>query len=242
MRISKRVGVFPLFTIFTGALGYAARYWLLSLTDESTGLLPKNHFCGIATVILFAVTVLVSFLAVRNAPRVKDYEKLFPPSLIAAVGGMVGALGLGVSAFAVKGIGVLAYGLPIFGILSTVALVYAAWCRFTGHKLTGLIYGVVVVFFMLRLVAWCRVWGTEPQLHNYLFELLASLFLLMAAYYRAKMPNSTAHYRRYAFFSQMALFCCMLCLTDGEWMFYLSAGIWMASDFCALPAYTGRYE
>ena len=71
---------------------------------------------------------------------------------------------------------------------------------------------------------------------------LASLFLLMAAYYRAEMPNSTAHYRRYAFFSQMALFCCMLCLTDGEWMFYLSAGIWMASDFCALPAYTGRYE
>ena len=41
---------------------------------------------------------------------------------------------------------------------------------------------------------------------------------------------------------KVALFCCILCLTGGEWMFYLSAGIWMASDFCALPAYTGRYE
>lgn len=242
MRISKRVGVFPLFTIFTGALGYAARTWFLSLIDERTGLLPENHFCGNATLILLAVTMLVCFLAVRNAPRVEDYGKLFPPSLIAAIGGMVGALGLGVSAFVVKGVGVLAYGLPIFGVLSTAALVYTAWCRFTGKKVSGLLYGVVVVFFMLRVVAWCRVWGTEPQLHIYLFDLLASLFLLMAAYYRAEMPNSTAHYRRYAFFSQMALFCCMLCLTDGEWMFYLSAGIWMASDFCALPAYTGRYE
>ena len=241
MRIRKEVGVFPLFTIATGALGYAMRYQLLSMMDDK-GLLPSNHFTGNITLILLAVTLVVCFLAVRNAPRVDSYKKLFPSSPIAAIGGMVGALGLGASAFAIKGVGALAYGLPIFGVLSTVALVYAAWCRFTGKKVSGLSYGVVVVFFMLRVVAWCRVWGTEPQLHIFFFDLMASLFLLMAAYYRAEMPASTKHYKHYAFCSQMALFCCILCLTDGEWMFYLSAGIWMATDFCALPAYKGLYE
>lgn len=241
MRISRKVGIFPLFTIVTGALGYAMRSWLLSL-EEAGGLLPRNHIAGIATLILLALTLIVCLFAVKGAPKVTEYTQLFPSSPVAAIGGMVGALGLGFSAFAVKGVGVLAYGLPIFGVLSTVALVVGAWYRFTGKKPKALPYCIVAVFFMLRVIAWCRVWGTEPQLHYYLFDLLASLCLLLACYYRAEVCVDMKHYRSYAFFSQMALFCCMLCMTDKEWTFYLSAGIWMASDFCVPPVYSGRYE
>lgn len=227
-------GFFPGFPIFTGMVGFGLRCWLLSTADDNN-LLQDRHIAGILVFVLLAITLGACFLAVRQAVPADSYRRLFPASEFAAIGTALGAIGMAFTAFSSAGFSFLRIVMPLAGILSAAALFFCAYCRLKGVRPNFMVHGVVAVYLILRTLSGCRGWGAEPQLQLYFFQLLACLFLLIACYYRAELDLSVTDGRKYAFFSQAALFCCCLCLTEKDWLFYLSMGIWLAADYCVLP-------
>lgn len=233
MKKTFQPGLFSWFTIFTGAVGFSLRCWLFSAV-EPNGLLPKNHLAGILSFLLLALTLFVCAMGVKKAVPSDDFAHLFPGSRFAATGTVLGAIGMGCSAFTLRTTGFLVFLVPMFGMLVAAALFAAATCRLRCVRPHGLLHGTVTVFLIVRTIACCRSWGAEPQLQLYFFEMLASLFLLIACYHRTELDLGMGDYRRYAFFSQAALFCCCLCIPGNGGLFYLSAGLWMVTDYCML--------
>lgn len=232
-QLSKR-GLFPWLTLLAGLIGLAMRVWLLSTVDKQ-GLLPDGHFAGVIPFLLLAAVLGISFWVVRKETPSLAYRKLFPPSVIAAIGTALGAIGMGFSAFTVNSTGPLQLLVYIAGVLGAAALLYAAYCRFIGLRPSCLLHVVLGVYMVLRVLANCRQWGTETQLQMFFFQLLGSLFLLIACYYRAEADALMGDYRKYIFFSQAALFCCCVCLSEKDWLFYLSAAVWLTADNCVPP-------
>ncbi|MBE7002411.1 MAG: hypothetical protein E7421_06965 [Ruminococcaceae bacterium] len=235
MNHSSKHSLFPWVSLFAGIVGFAMRSLLLSLASPE-GLLPKNHIFDILSYLLLAVVFAVCILEVRKMPPRSSYTSLFPASAVSAVGILVSAIGIGFSGFTLKATGVLQLLLPVLGVLSAAALVVVAYCRYKGLRPNCLLHGIVVVYLILRIMACCRAWGTEPQLQLYFFHLLACLFLLLACYYRAELDVQNKDCRRYIFFSQLALFCSFLCLPGADWLFYLSAILLMGTDSCAISS------
>lgn len=237
-RFSK-VGLFPWFPLFTGIVGFALQYWQFSLVDAK-GLLPESHISGTLSVILLALVVGICWIGVQNLAPTKEYCQLFPASRVAFVGGLLAATGMGCAAFTVSATGFLQYLVPACGLLSAGVLAIIACHRFQGQQPNSLLHSVVAVYLIFRTMAACRIWSAEPQWQMYFFDLLAALFLLLACYYRAALDLQAGNSRLYIFFGQAALFCCCLCLPGKDWLFYLSAGIWIATDYCTPPSY-GKY-
>ena len=229
MRNTSTPVFLPWFTILTGIVGFSLRFWLLSSAD-SRGLLPQNHIAGILSFLLLAVTLAGIFLLSGKTVYSSSYQALFPKSVPAAAGIAAGAIALGYSAFTQSSIGFLRTLIPVFGLISALCLLILAYCRQKGLRPNSIFSCIAAFYLIFRTLNTCRQWGTEPQLHLFFFQLLASLMLTVACYYRAEL-DAKAHYpRHYTFFSQAALFCCCLCVPGENGFFYLLCAIWMAAD------------
>ncbi len=225
---------FPWLALFAGLIGLAMQSWLISSANDR-GLLPSVHLATILCFLLLAVILEVCLLILRTAAPVHTYAELFPRSPISAVGTAIAAIGMLISAFSLPAAGILGLLTPIFGALSCAALLVAAYCRFQGRRPNCLLHGAAAVFFIVRTMACCQVWGAEPQLQQYLLPLLSSLFLLVTAYYRAELDVLQKNSWRYIFFSQGALMCCLSSAIHTQGLFYLSAALWLAADYFVLP-------
>ena len=229
MNQASKPGLFPWFTLFAGILGVALRCWLLSLADANA-LLPENHIAGVLSFILLAITLGVCALFISRRQLPEQYSRRFPRSVLSAICILLGAVGLCYSGFTRSIVGGLSILFPVMCVLGALCLLVIAFCRFQGMRPNFLLRCAVTVCLMLRAVVCCRSWGTEPQLQLYFFQLLASVFLLLATFHHTELDAGLGHYRRYCFFNQAALFCCCLCLPGEEVLFYLSAALWMLGD------------
>ena len=232
--------IYPWFSIITGIGGFILQYWLFAGLDDGK-LLPEHHLASLLSVILLAIVFMVNLVVLRHAPRVYDYDKLFPSSLAAAIGSALSAFGFGYASLHVGGAGFLELAVPVFGILAAASLLCIAYFRVTQRKPFCLLHCTVLAYLLLRTIARYRTWGSLSQITLYFFQLVAALLLLLAAYYRAELDIHQKNYRKYHFFSQSALFCCFLCLVSGDQVFYLSAALWLTADYCVLPVYQGRH-
>ena len=239
MKNTLKKGALPFVSICLGIFGLALRCWLFS-TIDANGLLPQNHIAGILSFVLLAIFLFIDFLATQNMAPSETYSGSFPPSMLALIGGIVSAIGIAYSALITETSGLLQLFMPIFGILSAGAICIAAYCRLQGQRPNCLLHCVIAVYLILRIIAYGKIWGAEPQLQLYFFPLLSCLFLLLACYFRAEQDVLPANCRMYMLFSQAALFCCLLSVPNVDWVFYLSATVWMATDYC-VPNYYGRY-
>ncbi|MBQ3528934.1 MAG: hypothetical protein IJA47_00400 [Oscillospiraceae bacterium] len=236
MKDSLRRIAFPWFAILAGVIGLALQSWLLS-SAGNRGLLPSPHIATSVCLLLLAATLEVCLLAVLKFPPTGEYAELFPRSPIAAAGTAIAAIGMLISAFSMPATGILKLLTPITGILAGIALLVTAYYRFKGLQPNCLFHSAVAVFFIIRTMACCQSWGSEPQLQTYLFPLLAALLLLIASYYRAELDVMSKSSRWYIFFSQGALMCCLSSGAHSQGLFYLSAALWLASDyFVLIPA------
>lgn len=238
MKTITKTRFFPWTTLLVGLVGFALRCWLFS--DLEDGLLPANHPAGMICLIMLALVLAALWLGVQSVSGRVKYKELFPKSVTAGVGTVLAAVGMGISAFFVGGMGVLRYLVPGFGVMAAVALILTGLIRLKGQRPVWMLYGVVAVYLMMWTMACCSTWSAETQLQLYFFPLLGCCFLMIAAYYRVALCARGGRPNLYVFFAQAALFCCCLCCAGGNWLFYLSAGLWMAADYCTLPM-GGRY-
>lgn len=226
-------GIFPWFTVIEGMAGFFMQCWLFSSLDAN-GLLAPYHPAGILSFVLLALTLVICWFGSRGE---KDLcpDRLFFSSAPAAIGIGLSAVGIAFSAITTGGkdiLQLLSFG---SGILAAAALGYIALCRAKKFHADAMLHCVVTLYLILRTMANCSAWSSEPQFQLYFFPLLACVFLMIASYYRAALALGVEHSKKYVFFSQAALFTCLLCCRGEDGLFYLSGALWLTFD-CPAPS------
>ena len=231
MNTQSRSGIFPWFTIVEGIAGFFLQCWLFS-SINAKGLLPTNHIAGDLSFGLLALTMAICWLGARSEEDLHP-DGMFFPSGVAAVGIALSAVAMAFSAFTTNGNGILQMLSFGTGILAAAALGYIALCRAKKSHANAMLHCIITIYLILRTMTNCGVWSAEPQFQQFFFPLLACVFLMIAAYYRAALALGMAVNKRYVFFSQMALFSCLMCCRGSDWLFYLSGVLWMTFDYPA---------
>ncbi len=220
--------VFPLLPLTAGVFGILFRFWLLSTGVDEKGLLVRSHPGHILIWLLVALTLVLVALACRNAaPKCQDP---FPASYLGAAGCVIAALGIFISDLTEMNQDPLSIASGVLGFLAALGCMHTGWCRLWGKQGSIWCQGIITVYFMVHLVFQYRQWSAEPQLQNYFFPLLASIFLMLWCYHRAMLDQKHQNRRSYLFFGQSALFFSCISVTTGSWLFYIAMALWTASD------------
>ena len=227
----------PWIVLAAGAVGLGLRIWLVNTPADEKGLLPSGHM---ANTLLWILTVLVLGLLVFATARLLEapkYEFNFPPSLFSAVGCALGACGLLINSvyFFLSYSDTLSVIAAILGALGGLSLFFLGWCRWKGMRPLSLCHVLICLFLMFRLISQYRLWSWDPQLQDYMFQLLAGVSMMLAAYHRATFDAGIGKRRPHAFYHLASVFFCCLSLVGNDCVpFFLGCGAWMLTDLCSL--------
>ena len=233
MKFDLKYNQLPLFTLLCGGIGVLLRLWLYSTGLDSDGLLIAAHPAGILALILSALTAGLLLWFLRRVHTHGKYTHQFPVSILGAVGSFAGAIGLLLTAMVelVRHEAALSIIIGILGIAAAAALVFAGLCRLKALRPSFLFHTVVCLFFVLRLVSQYQTWSADPQLHDYCFQLLATVSAMLFAYHRAALDLKCGDRRPLVTIGLLGVFFCCLSLvaTDAP-LFYGTMAAWMVTN------------
>lgn len=223
----------PWITLIVGAMGLLLRVWQLS-TENDRGFIIRGHISGILLCILSLVFLAVLLVAVQPLEQAGKYSFNFPASLPGAIGTLIAALAFGLTSL----VELFSAGntlTEVVGILSAVALVFVARCRWKGLHPSTLFHIIICLWLVLRLLDLYRQWSADPQLQDYCYQLLAMVCLMLTTYQRATFDANFGKRKFYSFFSLAGVyFCCLSIAGPGNIWFYMGAACWLITDQCDL--------
>lgn len=230
MKHPFRSHILPFFTLGAGGIGLALRLWLYSGID-SKGLLPSAHPAEYGLFLLSALTIGILFLATRElTPRRVSKEFLRISGTVAYA--LAGSCLILTAILKLSGSMVrLAWVAVAAALVGGIFLLMMAVMRFFRKRPPYWVSAIITVVLMLNTVAQCQVWGSEPQLQEYFFPLLASVFLILSAYEKTKFAAKRGNANTLAFFSQCALYFCCVSLNTAHWPLYFGMMLWAAVQF-----------
>lgn len=231
--------------LFSGALGLLLRLILRMAGTDERGLYPANHPAWITLCILSVLFVGFLWLLTRDVGADQRYRRNFPASIPGAVGNLVGAVGLAVSAFStynaqlqnqlVSNILLLNMLCFVLGLLGAAGLAFAAFCRFTGKKPHFLCHALPAAFFTLRIFVLGQALGAEPEIHRFLFEMLSCLAMIPACYQLWGFDVDQGRRNKSLFWSLTAAYLSMVAIVGMEnWLLYLCTAAWLMTNLCTL--------
>ncbi len=229
----------------SGTLGLSLRFSLQQTGFDEKGFLISGHPSWILLWILTALTLGFLLYATWKLKNGNEYHANFPASPVGGIGTALGAAGIGITSFielaaGTQGIDTLC---AIMGLASALILIFVAYCRWKGLHPTPLTHITVSLFFLLRLICFYRHWSADPRLLDYIFQLLATVFVMLATYQRAVFDANYGSRRAFAFYSLAAVYCC--CLSLVSWqdvLLFLSLALWMLTDLCRLTPMESQPE
>lgn len=211
---------------------------LLVATRDGDALYARSHP---AYLLLWLLTILalggLGYLSLTTPGKLR-YERLFPPSLPAAV-----AMALAACCLLINGVGEFLAAedwmstlSACWGILTAPVLGLLAWLRYQGRKPHFLLGVFLTTYFMAHLLlTQYRLWCAESQLVAYAFPLLGAVFALLACYERTAFLVNLGSRPRFLLLSRWAAFFCLAAIpVSGQKFFYLGLVAWMGADLCAL--------
>lgn len=236
MNLFSKTPRLPHIILGAGALGLILRLWLMS-TADSHGLLPANHPADTLVWLLTGIVIVFLLLGCRSLLAANKYSFNFPASLPGCIG--TGLMGAAILICSVTELSTAADGITravaIIGLLCAAALGFLAYCRFTGAHPTFFFHALVSIYLLLRLVSLYRQWSSDPQLQDYAFQLLATVFLMLASYHRIAFDANSGSRRHYAFFALGAVFFCCTALPHcSNAVFFIAGAVWMFTNLCSL--------
>lgn len=215
------------------AAGCALRSVLYLTAVDAKGLLLRNHPLELLLWVCTAAAAAVAVLAARRGCRDKSYAANFDASLPAALGHILAGSGILLTVLQGPAPSAELIGTiwKVAGIVSCPLLYGAAFCRVRGSRPFFGLYGMISVFFAIHLVASYQLWCADPQLQNYVFAFLASLALMLFAYYQTAFCVDGGSSFRLRLTGLLAVYFCVTALAAGTAP-YLYGG-------CAVWAFTG---
>ena len=210
--------------------------WASGIAGDD-GLLPVGSWPDVLSWIMVGLTLAFLGFCVRFLRGNNKYTGNFSASIPAALGMVLAAASICVTALVelIAGADAVGTASSLFGILSTFAMIALAYGRYKGFRPNMLLHGIVCVFLMLYLVSHYRLWSSAPQLQSYAFELLAIVFVMLACYQRAAFDAGKGNRQSYTFFTLAALYFCIAALPGCDNpVFFLGAATWMFFTPCKL--------
>ena len=232
----------PLITMGAGGLGLVLRIWYFS-TRDARGLLASSHFANTVCYLLFAAMLAVILLCVRQLPATSRYQRLFPAGKLPAIGAILGCITILISCI-VDLVAKRSLAVPgmIFGLVAIISLMLIGLQRMKGDRPPVYLFAALALYLVIHALLQTRLWSKETQVTAIFFPLLASLCLLMCAYFHAHLSVRNTGLRRLVFFHQASLFLCCMSLNSENTLFYLGMALWLGCDLPTIPQLRNRRE
>lgn len=233
MKFSEKVNGFLPLVAGLGFLGGLVRLLQNLLARDDRGLLVRGHFLTWAVMLVLAGTVVLVALAVWKRDGSKEYGCNFTPSSWATLGCLAAMAGCLVTVLTTtaddtagmvwKTLGMIAVGLlPIWG-----------WFRCRGQKVPTLCPLGVCLFFLSHLVVNYRSWSADPQVMDYLFDLLAAISLMLFCYYTAAFSAGIGSRRMLLATGMLSVALSLMALSVSQWPWlYLGGCCLAATNLC----------
>ena len=200
-----------------GLVGLGLRLWLYGELDYQK-LLPIAHpaylMILLTAVVGGGLTAVVTLLPGR-------LEKLRFP--FRAMGSLLAALGILVS---------LLFGGKasrpewIVQLLGAAVFVWDGLLRLQKKKLSLLVPALITIFTMAAPFLHYRSWSADPQVQNYLFQVLSSVCLALYAYFCLQEAMGKKQIRLQRLFGGLAILWCLMSIPSGHWGFYVGLALW----------------
>ena len=234
-------------TLAAGLLSLGLHRYMMEYCFDDKGLLVSGNLPG---KLLWAVGIgfaVMLALVLRSIGGDGTYADNFPPCVFS--GGLMIAAGLAM-AWAVPGLmlsvqppvaegvslavanltGLLAHYLPW---AAAAAMAVVGVYRILGKRPWPVFSGIVCLFYMLMLVTNYRLWSADPQLHDYAYQLLAGVLLMLCSFHRTCCDARVIQRKKLLATGLGAAACCLASLSgDFQWGFYLASGLWAAGSMC----------
>lgn len=239
MKIDLKLNQLPLFTLVCGCLGASLRLWLYGTGVDSEGLLVSSHPAGILVLLLSAVVAGLLLWLTRDFACLKKYTQQFPPSTWGAAGAFVAAAGILINAMVelVRREVPMALLVGLMGVVAAAALAFTGLCRLKGLRPNTLFHTLVCLNFVVRLISHYQIWCADPQLHDYCFHLLATVFAMLFAYHRAALDSKGGNRRSLVIMGLLGSYCCCLSTVASDApTLYAGLAAWMITNLGTLAS------
>jgi len=223
----------PFIGLGLGLLALAARYHLFDTGIDARGLIRTDHFANPLTYVLMGVAMLLVFLCTRPAPKTATWHRLFRPSIASCVGACIAAVGVVYTAVNEYIAGQTApVLLAALGMIAAVCMVLSSIFRYQKKAPQPWFSILITAYMMLHILSQYRGWNYEPQLQEYLPQLMASAFLMIGAYHKAALDSGEGNIRGFLFFNYGAVFFCCLAIHSATPVFYGAMALWTVTAHC----------
>lgn len=219
--------------LFLGLVAQILRRLLYTVAVDGKGLLISGHPLKIALWAAVLAGAVLTVLSSRKQTASSDCAESFGPSAAAAVGCAVmggSVLMLVLQAEYPLG-GMIGLLWKILGFLTAPALVWGGICRKEGKMPFFGIYGALCVFLLLYVISRYQSWSGNPQLQDYVFELLALVMLILFSYQQTAFGAEMGNRRMRLAFGLLAALLCWPAMVGAEasWL-YAGGLIWAAGE------------
>ena len=221
-----------------GLLGLGGLALLYGTGLDEKGLLVPGHPMLWLVGLLSLAAAVFALLWCRANPGSDRFAECFPKSLPGAIGSFAAAGGALVTVLLELGSDTTLPGIlcTVLGFGAVVSFCVTGVCRFKGQRPLSLFHVCVCLYFALTLVCRYRTWSADPQLPNYIFQLLSSLCLMLTAYHRAAFDAGVGKGRSFLFFSLLTVVFSIMALWGGDGGFlYLYGGVWAFANILEVP-------
>ena len=226
----KQRKLLPLAALVMGLACQIGRWTLYRTAVDATGLLTAGTPLEWGS---YALSILAIGLFAAAVGKMGETE-VSPSSMPAALGQLIGGLGLGWTALRYPGEmpGLLGILWKILGIAAAICLLWSALQtvqKKTPHFLALL---APCLFWLVHLIDNYRGWSGQPQLQSYLFALLSTMAMALFTYYTAAEVVGMGKPRLRVFAGLSAGYLCLAAMLPGpektRILFFTSA-LWAIS-------------
>lgn len=230
-RLRNRILFFCPTAVLGGLSMLLHRYMMENCFDEK-GLLIAGNLPGRMLWVIgigFAAYLLV---LLRTIGGDGAYEDNFPRCLLR---GLLMAAGGAVLAKALPELGLAATWQTALAAGAAASMGALGVFRMLGKRPVFGFSALVCLFYMLMLVTNYRLWSADPQFHDYAYQLLACVLLMLCSFHRTCCDAGIIQRKKLIFTGLTAALCSMAALS-GDFMpgFYLASALWAAGCVCSV--------
>lgn len=219
----------------------AAAWWLrrqlYAVAVDAKRLLVAGHPLEIA---LWAV-VLAGAALVITAVSGKDGSQVYEDNFAASGPAALGHCLMGCTVLMMTLLHEVPMDGPVetlwklLGYLSAPAMLWGGLCRLKGRKPFFGIHAGLCMYLLLYLISCYQLWSSNPQLQDYVFELLAAVALVLFSYQCAAFEAGIGSRRKQLATGLLAVLLCGAANFRAQVpALYAGGFVWALTDLCRL--------
>ena len=214
-----------------GVFAMLMRFWLLSTGVDHRGLLVISHPGCILSYAICAVLPVALFILMRKEKKALHFS-LTPFS---AAGYFALAIGFCLAAWNLVFTPYLAMRMAtgIFGMAGAVCALIAGIYALKGSRTHPLFFCPGILFFACFLYCRYQQWSAEPELQQFVFQLLAAVLSMISLYQRAALSAHIGNNKHYLMWSRSAILVCLAAIPGSQLpLLWLAMAAFFTLDGC----------